>query len=126
MTDATRSLLAAQDGDPDGFTRFVELTTGDVTRYCRYLGNAQHVDDLVQDTFLRALRSLHTYRGDTDGLRWLLGIARRACADSIEHHHRSRRAELTRRGPLLGDGRALRRDGVLHGTDRYSSVHEVG
>ncbi|MGF1665775.1 MAG: hypothetical protein ACFCVC_05830 [Acidimicrobiia bacterium] len=36
MTDAaTRALLAAQDGDPAGFERFVQLTLLDVTRYCR-------------------------------------------------------------------------------------------
>lgn len=97
MNDATRSLLAAQDGDPRAFARFVEITTPDVVRYCRYLGDSGHVDDLVQDTYLRALRSLHTYRNDTDGTRWLLAIARRTCADDIERRQRARRTELTRR-----------------------------
>ena len=94
---ATTQLLAAQDGDPVGFERFVQLTVGDVTRFCRYLGDANHVDDLVQDTYLRALRSLNTYRGDTTGVRWLISIARRACADAIECNERARRPELTRR-----------------------------
>lgn len=95
--DTTTELLAAQDGDPAAFERFMQLTLRDVTRYCRYLGDADHVDDLVQDTYLRALRSLHTYRGDTTGVRWLITIARRACADAIKHHQRARRPELTRR-----------------------------
>ena len=97
MSEATHALIAAQDGDPTAFERFVRLTIDDVTPYCRYLGDRDHLDDLVQDTYLRALRSLHTYRGDSDALRWLLTIARRACADAIEHHQRSRRTELTRR-----------------------------
>jgi RNA polymerase sigma-70 factor (ECF subfamily) len=97
MHDPTHALLAAQDGDPAAFDRFVRLTTDDVTPYCRYLGDRDHLDDLVQDTYLRALRSLHTYRADTDALRWLLTIARRACADAVEHHQRARRTELTRR-----------------------------
>jgi RNA polymerase sigma-70 factor (ECF subfamily) len=97
MSEATHALIAAQDGDPAAFERFVRLTIDDVTPYCRYLGDRDHLDDLVQDTYLRALRSLHTYRGDSDALRWLLTIARRACADAIEHHQRSRRPELTRR-----------------------------
>ena len=97
MTDPTRALLAAQDGDPDAFTRFVELTSIAVARYCHYLGDADHVDDLVQDTYLRALRSLHTFRGDSDGRRWLLSIARRACAEGVEQRRRARRTELTRR-----------------------------
>lgn len=97
MSEATSALIAAQDGDPTAFERFVRLTIDDVRPYCRYLGDRDHLDDLVQDTYLRALRSLNTYRGDSDALRWLLTIARRACADAIEHHQRSRRTELTRR-----------------------------
>ncbi len=88
MSDPTQALIAAQDGDPAAFDRFVRLTIDDVTPYCRYLGDRDHLDDLVQDTYLRALRSLHTYRGDSDALRWLLAIARRACADAIDHHQR--------------------------------------
>lgn len=98
MTDpVTHALLAAHDGDATAFERFVRLTIDDVTPYCRYLGDRDHLDDLVQDTYLRALRSLHTYRADTPGLRWLLTIARRACADAVHHHERARRTELTRR-----------------------------
>jgi RNA polymerase sigma-70 factor, ECF subfamily len=98
--DPTRSLLAALDGDPSGFESFTRSTVDHVTRYCRFLGDGDQVDDLVQETYLRALRSLHTFRADSDARRWLLGIARRACADAIEHQRRSRRPELTRR-PLL-------------------------
>lgn len=94
---ATHHLFTAQDGDPAAFERFVQTTLGDITRCCRYLGDRDHVDDLVQDTYLRALRSLHTFRGDTSGLRWLITIARRACADAIEHNQRARRPEITRR-----------------------------
>lgn len=97
MSNPTQALIAAQDGDPDAFDRFVRLTIDDVTPYCRYLGDADHVDDLVQDTYLRALRSLHTFRGNSDARSWLLTIARRACADAIERHQRSRRTELSRR-----------------------------
>lgn len=93
----TQALLAAQDGDPAAFDRFVRLTIDDLTPYCRYLGDRDHLDDLVQDTYLRALRSLHTYRGDTPALRWLLTIGRRACADAVHSHERARRTELTRR-----------------------------
>jgi RNA polymerase sigma-70 factor, ECF subfamily len=99
MTDPTRDLLAAQDGNPTAFQRFVEQTLGDVTRFCGYLGERDHVDDLVQDTYLRALRSLHTFRADSDARRWVISIARRACADAIEANQRARRTELTRRPP---------------------------
>ncbi|WP_395160100.1 sigma-70 family RNA polymerase sigma factor [Ilumatobacter sp.] len=97
MNDITRVLFAAQDGDPTAFERFVQLTIDDVTRFCHYLGDRDHVEDLVQDTYLRALRGLHTFRGDNTAKSWLLTIARRSCADSINSQQRARRTELTRR-----------------------------
>ncbi len=97
MNDATHALFAAQDGDPTAFERFVQLTIDDVTRFCHYLGDRDHVDDLVQDTYLRALRGLPTFRGDNTATSWLITIARRACADSINQRQRARRTELTRR-----------------------------
>lgn len=97
MTEPTRQLLAAQDGDPAAFEQFIRLTMRDVVRFCTYLAGPQLADDLVQDTYLRALRSLHTFRGDGDGVSWLISIARRACADAIGDQQRARRPELTRR-----------------------------
>lgn len=98
MTDkATSLILAAQDGDPAAFDAFVRLTQLDVTRYCTYLGDPHTVDDLVQDTCLRALRSLHTFRNESPATRWLITIARRACADAIGHRQRGERPELTRK-----------------------------
>ena len=98
MTDpATAALVAAQDGDPAAFETFIRLTRTDVTRYCHHLGDPGQVDDLVQDTYLRALRSLGGFRGDGSATRWILAIARRACAQAIEHQQRARRTELTRR-----------------------------
>lgn len=98
MTDpATSALLAAQDGDPSGFDAFVRHTRDDVTRYCAYLGDPDHLEDVVQDTYLRALRSIGTFRAQASATRWVLSIARRACAQAIENNQRARRTELTRR-----------------------------
>lgn len=97
MSDPTRELIAAQDGDSAAFERFIRLTLGDVTRFCTYLGGRDLTEDVVQDTYVRALRSLHTYRGEGDARRWLITIARHACADAIADRQRSRRPELSRR-----------------------------
>ncbi|MGW7791886.1 sigma-70 family RNA polymerase sigma factor, partial [Streptomyces tricolor] len=45
----------------------------------------QAVDDLAQDTFLRALGSLHRFEGRSSARTWLLSIARRAVTDSYRH-----------------------------------------
>ncbi len=65
--------------------RFVAATESDVHRLCSYLGAPADPDDLTQETYERALRSLHRFRGDGTARAWLMTIARRVCADSIRY-----------------------------------------
>ncbi|MET8627582.1 sigma-70 family RNA polymerase sigma factor [Kitasatospora sp. NPDC004669] len=74
--------LAARDGDPAAIERFVRATRNDVWRYVAHLsGDPQAADDLAQDTYLRALRSLPRFEGRSSARTWLLSIARRTVAD---------------------------------------------
>jgi RNA polymerase sigma-70 factor (ECF subfamily) len=50
----------------------------------------EFVDDLVQDVFLTAWRSLPQYRGQSPLKSWLLGIARH----KVEDHYRDRLRDL--------------------------------
>ncbi|KAF5997140.1 MULTISPECIES: sigma-70 family RNA polymerase sigma factor [Streptomyces] len=76
--------LAARAGDPDAVDQFVRALHRDVRRYVTYLGaDPQTADDLAQDTFLRALGSLHRFEGRSSARTWLLAIARRAVIDSF-------------------------------------------
>lgn len=78
--------LAARGGDSVAVDRFVRALHRDVIRYVAHLcADPQAVDDLAQDTFLRALGSLHRFEGRSSARTWLLAIARRAVADSIRH-----------------------------------------
>ncbi|WP_443053756.1 sigma-70 family RNA polymerase sigma factor [Streptomyces sp. NBC_00670] len=78
--------LAARTGDPDAVDRFVRALHRDVLRFVAHLcADPQAVDDLAQDTFLRALGSLHRFEGRSSARSWLLSIARRAVADSFRH-----------------------------------------
>ncbi|MGW7648648.1 sigma-70 family RNA polymerase sigma factor [Streptomyces bobili] len=79
----TALALAARAGDADAVDRFVRALHRDVLRYVAHLGaDPQTVDDLAQDTFLRALGSLHRFEGRSSARTWLLAIARRAVMDS--------------------------------------------
>ncbi|WP_254594759.1 sigma-70 family RNA polymerase sigma factor, partial [Streptomyces sp. 8P21H-1] len=83
---ATAWALAARGGDPDAAERFVRALHPDVVRYLTRAGvDHQAVDDLVQDTFLRALGSLHRFEGRSSARTWLLSTARRAVADSLRY-----------------------------------------
>jgi RNA polymerase sigma-70 factor (ECF subfamily) len=81
---ATAWALAARTGDADAVDRFVRALHHDVLRYVSYLcADPQAVDDLAQDTFLRALGSLHRFEGRSSARAWLLSIARRAVIDGF-------------------------------------------
>ncbi|MFI6549455.1 sigma-70 family RNA polymerase sigma factor [Streptomyces prunicolor] len=78
--------LAARHGDADAVEHFVRALHRDVQRYVAHLcGDPQAADDLVQDTFLRALGSLHRFEGRSSARTWLLSIARRAVIDSYRY-----------------------------------------
>ncbi len=67
-------------------------------RLCAHLGDRDAADDLTQETYLRALRALPTFRGDASVRPWLFTIARRVVADDIAARARRRRlqAHVTR------------------------------
>jgi RNA polymerase sigma-70 factor (ECF subfamily) len=54
---------------------------GDRLLRCAYLlcGNETEAQDLVQETFLQALKSAHRFRGDSAVYTWLHGILRNLC-----------------------------------------------
>ena len=62
-------------------------------RLCRYLGDAQYADDLAQETYERAIGSLHRYRAEGPARGWLLTIARRTCVDHTRRAARRRRLD---------------------------------
>ncbi len=90
--DPLRAYLdAALEGDDVAVGELVRLTQPAVWQVCTALGSAGEVEDLVQDTYLRALGALPRYRGDAPVRVWLLAIARRVCADHVRRRQRRRR-----------------------------------
>jgi len=86
-----RLLAAAREGDGRALAELVRQTQPAVWRLCTALGSPGDEEDLVQDTYLRAMSSLDTFRGDAPVRVWLLSIARRACADQVRRRQRHRR-----------------------------------
>ena len=94
MDEITGWALAAAGGDRGALQRFVRATQAEVWRFCAHLGESESADDLTQDVYLRAVRSLPRFRGDASARTWLLAIARRTVADHIraQQRHRARLA----------------------------------
>jgi RNA polymerase sigma-70 factor (ECF subfamily) len=61
--------------DPDAFERLTMPHLADVARFARSLTrDSARADDLVQETYLQALRGWHTFRGGADARRWLFTV----------------------------------------------------
>jgi len=75
--------LAARDGDRAARESFIRATQRDVWRFVAHLDSTAAADDLAQETYLRALRSLPRFAGRSSARTWLLSIARRVVVDHI-------------------------------------------
>src|SRR5919206_4895598 len=90
MTDTTvteeqatdRTLIARwRDGDERAATALVERHAPALARYAASLGERDELEELVQDTFVRAFASLDGFREESSLRTWLFTIARRLVLD---------------------------------------------
>ncbi|MFB8103433.1 MULTISPECIES: sigma-70 family RNA polymerase sigma factor [unclassified Streptomyces] len=82
--EVTAWALGAAAGDADAFEHVFRALHHDVRRYVTALADdSQVAEDLVQETFLRAVSTVHLFQGRGSARAWLLTIARRAVVDSL-------------------------------------------
>ena len=63
-------------GDEAAFETLIDRYSGDIYALLyRLTENPEEASDLTQDTFLRALRAINTFRGDAELKTWLFRIA---------------------------------------------------
>lgn len=88
-----RLAVAAGKGDREAFGELVGHLQTPVWRFAYYLTRSREIaDEATQETWLRAMRSLSGFRGDSSVLTWLLAIARRVIAGLLEAERRPRPA----------------------------------
>ncbi|HEY8167185.1 MAG TPA: sigma-70 family RNA polymerase sigma factor [Candidatus Limnocylindrales bacterium] len=76
--DDLQLVRAVTSGDQDAFRSLVEREQAPVFRTCyRVLGRIADAEDVAQETFVIAYRSMGTYRGDGTLAAWLGRIATR-------------------------------------------------
>jgi RNA polymerase sigma-70 factor (ECF subfamily) len=106
MTALTQSLPATdaeliarwQSGDQRAAAMLVERHANPMARFAASLGVREEIDELVQDTFVRAFSSLDSFRADSSLRTWLFTILKRLLLDR-------RRAERRRRDVMEIDER---------------------
>lgn len=70
-----------RSGDQRAATLLVERHARPLARFAVTLGARDEVDELVQDTFVRAFGSLDSFRGESSLRTWLFTIERRLFLD---------------------------------------------
>jgi RNA polymerase sigma-70 factor (ECF subfamily) len=81
--EVTRYALAAKGGDRAAATALIRATSRDVQRFLAHLAAPNDVEDLCQETFLRAMRALARFDARSSARTWLYAIARRVAADHV-------------------------------------------
>jgi RNA polymerase sigma-70 factor, ECF subfamily len=88
-------LLQAASGEPVAARELLDATSSTVYGFifARVGGLQETAEDLTQGTYLEALRSARTYRGEAALETWLCAIARRQVARHYESERRRERLD---------------------------------
>jgi RNA polymerase sigma-70 factor (ECF subfamily) len=83
----------AQRGDPGAFDELVEqFSSGLYGLLCRLTGSRHEAEDLLQDTWLRVVRTIRAYRHRARFEAWLYRIAINLARDRVRRRQRRRAA----------------------------------
>lgn len=111
-----RALQVGAEAAPTGFAGVVEAHWEAVFRLLLAMtGNHHDTEELAQETFLRALRRIDSFRPGTQMRPWLLRIAANTCRDLWRKRNRARCE------PLPDDHPAPRHDPA----DRLQTIEEA-
>lgn len=90
--------------DRAGFERQLESLRRELRLHCyRMTGSPHDAEDLVQETYLRAWRSLHTFEGRSTLRAWLYRIATNACLNALASRKEQHRLLPDQRSPPAHD-----------------------
>lgn len=82
-------LQGARAGDPGALAELVQSQQSYVYSIAMSLmRNPTDAADMTQDAFLRALRGLHTYQGETRFTTWLYRLVTNVCLDALRRRGR--------------------------------------
>jgi RNA polymerase sigma-70 factor (ECF subfamily) len=118
---ATDSQLIARwrSGDQRAASLLVDRHAAPIARFVVSLGEREQVDELVQDTFVRAFQSIDSFREDSSLRTWLFTISKRLLLDR-------KRAERRRRDVAeLDEGDAVVEYDALDGLVAEETARKV-
>lgn len=94
-SDLDQLVESAQDGDHPAFEELVRRTHADTFALARRLvSDEDDARDVVQETYLRAFRSIKKFRGDAQFTTWLYRITANCASTHLGRRRRHRHDEL--------------------------------
>lgn len=96
------ALIKTASGDNDAFERLYEETKRGVYSYLfSYFDNEADCEDAMQDTYLKIKQNIHRYTPGTNGLAWILQIAKNTALNMIRAK-RTRNEAVYTEEPTVG------------------------
>jgi len=87
--------------------------------------NAHDAEDVVQESYLKALRSFHTFRVEADGRAWLLKVVRNTFYTWLQRNRDHRLSTNLADESQYADGASLDPEAVLIKAASLESVHKA-
>ena len=102
MNSAEDLIARARRGDEEAFRLIFERYTRPVISFIFYMVNQRELaEELAQETFVRAYKSLHALRDEAKLSTWLFGIAKNIARESLRERRRAQgQVELDERSVL--------------------------
>jgi len=122
-------ITRCQNGDMEAFGQIYERYERAVYRYAYHmLGDPDDADDVKQDAFVKAYRTLPGFRGDCSLLTWLLKVTGNLCRD--RHKTRLRRGEVALLPEIQGNlpdpgSRGIDPAHLLERKDLHATLYRV-
>ena len=113
-----------KSGDAEAFDTLITRYSGDIySLLCRMTDDGDEARDLTQETFLSALKSIKSFRGEAELKTWLFRIALNHSRNRFRWWKRRKRSETMSLDKPLGDGAATIGDTLAgHGESPEETV----
>lgn len=102
-----------KDGNPNAFNELYQRHISNVHRRVRFVIPESDVEDVTQEVFLAALKSLPSFRGEAQFITWLRTLTNRKVAEYYRKRNRKREAPQV---PLM--------DGSDHADENGANIME--
>lgn len=127
MNSAEDLVARARGGDDEAFRLIFERYARPIISFIYdMVGEHGLAEELTQETFVRAYRSLHAFRDEARISTWLFGIAKNVAREALRTRHRENyRVELTDQTVVnLADGQPAP-DGQLLDKELNDLIHDA-